>query len=356
MGVRILRFDAIAYLWKEVGTSCIHLPQTHEVVKLFRDVLDMVAPGTILLTETNVPHEENISYLGAGDEAHMVYQFTLPPLLLHALQTGQSEHLTRWAAGLPALHRGTTYLNFTASHDGIGVRPVEGILSRKDVDLLLAGIRQRGGHISTKTNADGTESPYELNITYFDALGDPEEPGSDLHVARFLCSQAVTMSLQGIPAVYFNSLVAARNNTGGVEYTGLARTINREKWQRKDLEAALADSRSVPARVLRGLVRLLRVRAQHAAFHPEAGQQVLSLGPDVFAVARTHAESGSCVVAVHNFTARAVDVRMDERVPHLAGAKQWRDLVGGRTRGRAHRTLHLEPYEVCWLQAPPRAT
>ncbi len=165
-GAMILRQDAIAYLWKRIGTSCIHLEQTHEVVKLMRDLLDMVAPEVVLLTETNVPHEENVSYFGAGDEAHMVYQFSLPPLLLHALMNGDTSHLTRWAASLGELPAGCTYFNFTASHDGIGMRPLQGIIPDKELSKLAKRVKQLGGHVSTKANSDGTESPYELNITY----------------------------------------------------------------------------------------------------------------------------------------------------------------------------------------------
>ncbi len=171
-GATIVRLDAIAYLWKEPGTSCIHLPPTHEVVKILREVITLVAPYVFLLTETNVPHEENISYFGDGDEAQMVYQFTLPPLLLHTLTTGDATHLTHWASNLSVPPKNTTYLNFTASHDGIGVRPLEGILSEQAITDLLQHVKQQGGHISTKRNADGSESAYELNITYYDALGN----------------------------------------------------------------------------------------------------------------------------------------------------------------------------------------
>ncbi|MGE4549843.1 MAG: alpha-amylase family glycosyl hydrolase, partial [Opitutales bacterium] len=198
MGCRILRLDAVAYLWKEIGTTCLHLPQTHEVIKLLRDFLEVVAPETILLTETNVPHEENVSYFGRGDEAHLVYQFSLPPLILHGLLEGNSRHLTDWASRLAPPPKGCSYLNFTASHDGIGLRPLEGILSPEEVFQLATKVEGRGGHVSMRSGDDGAEIPYELNVTYFDALS---EPGDDaLTEARFRCSQAVALAMQGIPA------------------------------------------------------------------------------------------------------------------------------------------------------------
>ncbi|MCA9069638.1 MAG: hypothetical protein KDA84_11975, partial [Planctomycetaceae bacterium] len=222
-GARIIRLDAIAYLWKRLGTSCIHLPETHEVVKLMRDVLDEIAPGTILLTETNVPHEENVSYFGQGDEAHMVYQFSLAPLLLDALLTGDGSVLMGWLSDLPDWTPGTTVFNFTSSHDGIGVRPLEGLLAEARFANLIQAVRDRGGHISTRRKADGSDSPYEMNITYFSALSGPGGESDEFHLRRFLTSQAVMLALRGIPGIYFHCLVGTPNHEAGVQETGRAR-------------------------------------------------------------------------------------------------------------------------------------
>ena len=127
-GARLIRLDAIGFLWKRVGTSSMHLAETHAVVKLMRELLDDVAPGTILITETNVPHHENVSYFGDGDEAHAVYQFSLAPLLLDAFLSGDATSLNEWLADLQYPGEGMTFFNFTASHDGIGVRPLEGLV------------------------------------------------------------------------------------------------------------------------------------------------------------------------------------------------------------------------------------
>ncbi|MEX1224278.1 MAG: alpha-amylase family glycosyl hydrolase, partial [Pirellulales bacterium] len=197
-GARIVRLDAIAYLWKEIGTTCIHLPQTHQVVKLLRDLVDAVAPRCRILTETNVPHHENVSYLGEGDEAHMIYQFSLAPLLLDACYQEDAQYLTAWLDGLQPLEAGTTYFNFTASHDGVGVRPAEGLLPEERLHALVEEVRARGGRVNTRRRPDGSDAPYELNITYFDALGwPPDDAGADesLHVRRFLTSQAIMLAL-----------------------------------------------------------------------------------------------------------------------------------------------------------------
>ncbi len=239
-GARIIRLDAIAYLWKRIGTPCIHLPETHELVKLFHTLLETAAPWAILLTETNVPHAENISYFGTGDEAHMVYQFSLPPLLLDAMLSEDARDLTAWARQLAPPPPGCTFLNFTASHDGIGVRPLEGLVPESRLQKLVDAVRERGGYVGTRRRPDGTDSPYELNITWFDAVADPRLP-ADLNVRRFLTTQSMMLSLQGVPAVYFHSLFGAHNDREAAERSGIPRRINRQKFDRAELERLLAD-------------------------------------------------------------------------------------------------------------------
>ncbi len=331
-GARIIRLDAVAYVWKQIGTPCIHLPETHEVVKLLREIVEMVAPEVLLLTETNVPHEENISYFGASDEAHMVYQFSLPPLLLHALQTGDARHLLAWLRGLAAPPPGCTWFNFTASHDGIGVRPLQGLLPDAEINALIERIRARGGQVSTRRAEDGRDVPYELNITYFDALSD----GRDfmLDTARFLCSQTVPMSLQGMPAVYIQSLFGARNDEAGYRATGRARSLNRKKWVRAELDSLLSDPTGRERIIFDELRRRLATRASLAAFHPDAPQTVEPAPDGVLAIRRTPA-AGRAVDALHNLTDRAIDVR---------GFAGRRDALAG-----APFDGHLAPYQCCWL-------
>jgi sucrose phosphorylase len=346
-GAEIIRLDAIAYLWKQIGTRCIHLEQVHRIVQLFRAVFDLVAPNVMIITETNVPHQENISYFGDGaNEAQLVYQFSLPPLVLHALARGDASYLTEWAAGLAGdlPSKQTTFYNFLASHDGVGVRPVEGILPAEEVQWLAERAQAHGGHVSYKTNADGSKSPYELNISYFDALSDPQggEP-LDVQVRRFMVSQAIMLALQGVPAIYVHSLFGSRNYPEGVEETGRYRSINREKLRRADLEAALADSDSVRARVYAAYRHLLAVRREHPAFHPVGAQRVLDLGPALFALTRTAPDERETLLCLHNVTGEAQTVALS---PDVA-AVSLRDILNGEVyNGEA---LTLAPYQILWL-------
>ena len=287
-GAELIRLDAIGFMWKEIGTNCIHLPQAHHAIQLMRAVLNEAAPGVALITETNVPHAENISYFGNGrNEAQMVYNFTLPPLTLHSFHTGNAEALSRWAATLTLPSDEVTFFNFLASHDGIGLTPVRGILDNTAVSTIANRVKQLGGHVSYKNNPDGSQSAYELNINYLDALGDPtqDEP-LELVARRFLAAQAIMLALRGVPGVYFHSLFGSRGWPEGVAEIGRNRTINREKLQRVRLERELADEKSLRHRVFNGYANLLRQRTTNPAFHPNGEQEIIHCHEAVFAVWR----------------------------------------------------------------------
>jgi len=340
-GARILRLDAIAYLWKEIGTSCIHLPQTHAVVKLLRHILDRVAPEIMLVTETNVPHAENISYFGDGrDEAQMVYNFALPPLLLHAFATQDAGALSAWAADLAAPSAQTTFFNFTASHDGIGVRPLEGLLPDAEIDRLVQSAIDAGGMVSTRRSPDSSDSPYELNLTYVDAiLGHTASERAE----KFLASQAIQYCLPGVPATYIHSLLGSRNWTAGVRLTGRARTINREKLNLERVAAELEDPRSFRSRVFYPYRQLIRTRVRQPAFHPNADADILELDHRLFAVRRSC--RGQTIYAVTNISPGTVHVPRQA----LGAPSELVDLVTGE-RWLGGRDLTIRPYQYAWLQ------
>lgn len=341
-GARFIRLDAVGFLWKEIGTSCMHLPQTHAVVKLFRDLVDMVAPEVCLITETNVPHEENVSYFGDGDEAHIVYQFSLPPLLLHALLTGNGHYLKAWAEQLAPPPPGCTFLNFTASHDGIGVRPLEGIVPGEEVERLVQAVRMRGGRVSMRSGPDGRQVPYELNITWFDALGEPGVEPDERHIRRFLCSQAIMLSLQGIPAIYFHNLVGTRNDYARLERTGQARAINRHRWDADELQRVLDDPGTHHAQVFGEMLHMLRIRRDQPAFHPDTPQQVLDLPESCFGVRRESRPGGQCIDVVANLT----DLPQQVHIDGVSGE----DLLAGE--GIREGLIELAPWQVRWIARP----
>jgi len=353
-GANLIRLDAIAYLWKEFGTPCIHLPQTHRIIQLLRGALDAVAPQALLITETNVLHEDNVSYFGDGtSEAQVVYNFALPPLVLHAFHTGSAAVLSRWAAGLRLPSPHVTFLNFLASHDGVGLNPARGILSEDEVETLAQRTVAQGGLVSYKSNADGTRSPYELNINYFDALSDPHGDDSlDRQVDRFVAAHSIMLALIGLPGIYFHSLLGSRGWPAGVALTGQNRTINRQKLIRAELEADLARPGSLRQRVFGSLAALLRARNGEPAFNPYGGQVVIPCGEPVFGLLRQSQSGTEAVLCLHNVTAAAQHVEVD--LGAGLGSGDYVDLITGREIGvRSGCHLVLQPYEVLWVRRRP---
>jgi glucosylglycerate phosphorylase len=350
-GAEFIRLDAIAFLWKEIGTSCLHLPQTHRVVQLIRAVLDEVAPHVRLITETNVPHRDNISYFGDGNnEAQLVYNFALPPLTLHTLRTGDARVLSEWASGLSLPSEQTTFFNFLASHDGIGLNPARGILPEAEIAALVAGVEAHGGLVSYKTNADGSRSPYELNINYFDVLNNPraDEPLTT-QIDRFMASQAILLAMIGVPGIYFHSLFGSRGWPEGVAQTGRSRTINRQKLDLAALEAELADPASLRAQVFGRYAGLLRARALSPAFHPNGDQRVIECDRVIFALLRRAPEGNAAVLCLQNVSDRALTA---PGIAETLGIASYalRDLITGRTLvvGQDD-TIAFAPYETLWI-------
>jgi glycosidase len=330
-GAKLIRLDAIAYLWKEIGTQCIHLPQTHAIIRLLRSVINDVAPHVLLVTETNVNHEENISYFGDGyDEAQLVYNFALPPLVLHTFRTGDAAILSEWASELKVPSDRTTYLNFLASHDGIGLNPAGGFLSTKAIEALVEQTRDHDGFVSYKEIAGKEPSPYELNINYFDALSNPHsnEPLS-IQVDRFMAAQAIMLSLCGVPGIYFHSLFGSRNWSEGVSITGYKRSINRQKLLYDQLLRELADQNSLRCRVFKRFRHLLLQRAACSAFDPYGEQKILDFGNGIFAVLRLSPHGEGQILCLQNVTQKPQPVHLPGIVDSLA------------------------PYQTLWVNNPP---
>jgi len=350
-GAQIIRLDAIGFLWKEIGTSCMHHPKTHAVVQLYRAVLNELAPHVILLTETNVPHKDNISYFGNGmNEAHMVYQFTLPPLTLDAYIRENAAHLTEWASSLPETNSEHTYFNFMSSHDGIGVLPARGYLSDEEIDHMMETVKKRGGRISYKSTPDG-EIPYELNINYRDAVNHPDLP-TELKAKQFLSSQAVMLSMAGVPGIYIHSLMGSGNWLQGVEESGINRRINREKMNSLELIRSLEDEDSIRNLIYRGFRELLKIRRRHPAFNPASPQTILKLDTEVFALIRTAFDNSESVLCLQNTSRRRIHMKLDGRNCPVPLPDSCYCLTEGGSIVEAESgswDIVLEPYEVCWV-------
>jgi len=338
-GARYIRLDAVGFMWKIPGTNCIHLEQTHRLIQLFRAITDRVAPGTVLITETNVPHKDNISYFGDGEnEAQMVYQFSLPPLVLHAVHCQDVRALCQWASSLKLPSMKTTWFNFLASHDGIGLNPLRGILPESEILSLVEKLQQEGALVNWKNNPDGTRSPYEINVTYLDALSAKESEDNE-RIARFILAHAVLLSFPGVPAVYIQSILGSRNDYDGVERLGYNRAINRKKYRAGEIDAELEDNKSLRHSIYHRLTQLIAVRRTEKAFHPDSQTIFETSGAHVFKIIRT-ADNGERITALFNFSNHQQNIHSD--------IETGRELIAGEDIRST--TLSLNPWQVMWIK------
>jgi len=350
-GADLLRLDAVTYLWCDLATVCAHIAQTHTIIKLIRDVLDAVAPHVTIVTETNAPHELNISYFGNGhDEAQMIYNFALPPLVLRAFQTQNASTLTKWAMGIKKFSDTTTYLNFLDSHDGIGVMGAQGILSREEIDEMAARVVELGGYVSYKDNGDGTVSPYELNITWESAINpDGQKEDDDTNIKRYLSSRSIALVLMGVPAIYIHGLLGSKNDPSAVIRDNQKRSIARARIEKKFFEEVTERDLTTAYR----FIEMIKKRVNEKAFHPNAAQTVFDAGGCFFSVLRTSLDNTEHIISVANVTCE--EQIFSFNIATLGIYREyWYDLFTGRfveADKDGNMVFRMEPYQVLWLKS-----
>ena len=346
-GVRIFRMDAVAFLWKVVGSPSINLPQTHEIVRLLRTLIEHAQPDAVIITETNIPNTQNLTYFGNANEAHCIYNFSLPPLLINTLITGNCLYLKRWLMSMPPAQDGTTYFNFIASHDGIGLRPAEGLLSDQEISLLINTMKNFGGAISWRTSESGEQKAYEMNISLFDALQGTVKGPDKWGLQRFICAHSIMLALEGIPGIYIHSLLGTRNDYEKLKNTHHNRAINRHRWDYENLQQQLADDTNPHASVLKQMLNLVDIRTAQKAFHPNATQFTLHLGLNLFGFWRQSQDRRQSIFCISNITDQPQELPISEL--NLILTEHWVDLISGRYFDNLIQAIELKPYQTVWI-------
>ena len=346
-GATLFRLDAVAFLWKIIGSSSINLEQTHETVRLMRTLIEHVNPEVIIITETNIPNRENLTYFGNANEAHAIYNFSLPPLLVNTLVTGDCRYLKSWMMSMPPAQNGTTYFNFIASHDGIGLRPAEGLLNDEELSTLVHTMQSFGGKISWRASDHGQQKPYEINIALFDALQGTSKGPDKWQIDRFVCAHAIMLGMEGIPGIYIHSLLGTSNDYEKVENTGQNRSINRHRWQYRELASLLDSTYSQHHKVLTRMSQLIRIRKAQPAFHPNATQFTLQLGNQLFGFWRQSLDRRQSIFCISNISDSEQSILLSDI--NLIGTDCWVDLI---SRDEIHDVggyLKLAPYQTVWI-------
>jgi len=346
-GIRLFRLDAVAFLWKQAGTNCLNLPQTHELVRLLRLLIEQAQNDAVIITETNIPNRENLSYFGNANEAHWIYNFSLPPLLLNTLLTGNCRYLRQWLMSMPPAQNGTAYFNFIASHDGIGLRPAEGLLTDSETAALISTMQGFGGEISWRAAENNIKKPYEINISLFDALQGTVKGPDQWQQVRFVCAHAVMLALEGIPGIYIHSLLATGNDYQRLKQQQHNRAINRHQWDDATIRAALKHPANNHSMVYQKLTDLIKLRMQQPAFHPNATQYTLQLGDTLFGFWRQSIDRQQSIFCIFNISDQYQTLRIADL--NLVATDDWHDLISGDAIDSWQSEIQLSPYQSLWL-------
>ncbi len=338
-GASIIRLDAIGFMWKEINTNCIHLPQTHALVKVMRSVIQELYPTVLLLTETNVPHKDNISYFGKGDEADMVYNFTLPPLLAFSILNQTTKKLTNWLTELNVPYKNVCYFNFLASHDGIGVMPVNDILNASELNVLIHSAEANGGKISYKSTGNGEQVPYEINCNLLSLLCGINAD-ENLGIKRSLLAHAILLTMPGLPAIYFHSIFGSTNDLKGLNESGQNRRINREKFDFDKLEKLLKEKTTRQSKILNMIKKLIDIRKTELAFDPYGEFEVNSPTNGILALYRKSPAEPTSIYGYFNLTLNQIDVSIKQD-------QHWVDII---TSTKYKDKLSLNPLGFVWLK------
>jgi sucrose phosphorylase len=202
-----------------------------------------------------------------------------------------------------------------------------------------------GGMISTKSNPDGSESPYEINISYFDALKGTKKGEDNLQTGRFICSQTIMMALKGIPAFYIHSLLATPNNHEGVKRSGKARTINRKKLDYNELER-LVKYPGKNSAVFNELRRIIKIRKKKKAFHPDSIQKILNTDFKFLCIYRNYKVNAEELWSLSNIT------DTDQVLPVrkiLKNDSEYFDILEDTKYPKNLTSIKLKPYQTVWL-------
>ena len=344
--IKALRLDAVAFLWKELGTRCINLPQTHNIIRLIRLIIDNFYNKTLIITETNIPSHENLTYFGNNNEAHCIYNFSLAPLLIHAIISGNSFYLKKWSRGMPPAQENNSYLNFLSTHDGIGMRPVEGILPEMEVKKYFRFFKKQGGLFSYRTNK-GKKSVYEVNITLLEALKECYN-GKDKYIFdRFVLAHTILFSMEGIPAIYIQNFLGSKNDNIKVKKTNSFRSINRKNWNYDNLIKIINNKSTINNKILNSIKTLIVLRKKQIAFHPNATQFTLQLGDIFFGLWRQSIDRSQSIFCISNLTNKKQKISLMDI--NLISTNSWFDLLTKKKIKNIGDELFFKPYQTYWI-------
>lgn len=349
-GAALLRLDAIGYLWKRLGSTSLHEPETHQLLVALKAYLELAAPEVQTVAEVNEDQERVLGYLGedAAPESDLVYQFTHFPLAVHAVHTGQAGPYRDWLATL-APFRGRQFVTALGSHDGMGMKPLRGRLPEDELEAFAARLAEdHGGLPNHAVLPGGRRIVYEVCATPWDLINAPGQPHA---LERYRAVAALGLLPRGLPGFYVNGVfgLGGHHPEEGLDEN---RTVNRQRLDAAWLDGQLADPASRPARVLAMLRHLLARRAALPAFDPDApALEPLDLGAGLVAARVPACDPEHDLVALVDVAGAGRSLDPSALAAALPGEGPLVDHLDEAEVPAG--TLEVPPYGVLWVGRRP---
>ncbi|MFW9905101.1 MAG: alpha-amylase family glycosyl hydrolase [Candidatus Thorarchaeota archaeon] len=350
-GARWLRLDAIGYLWKKIGTTCLHQPETHIFISLINDILKIFDYlQIVLIGEVNEPQEKALQYL-CSDETDMIYLFTHFPLAVHAILTGTSQYYMKWIPSLKDA-KGRLFISVLGTHDGMGMKPIGNWLPDDEKTRLQRILTEEYNALPNYALITGGKKIiYELCSTPWNFINkNNSDESEELQIRRYTAVLALGLMIRGIPSIYINGLLGIPNFTGELDEN---RSINRQILYENYLNEELNYKNSRIFKIFSQIMFLIKIRKNEEAFDPHGPFIPYYIHDAFVSILLTSSDNIQKIFALVNVTKEDQILKIPLDKIGLDETR-FQDIITDQHYEAIKSTKTLEiafkPYQICWLK------
>ncbi|MEC7770652.1 MAG: amylosucrase [Bacteroidota bacterium] len=370
MGVDVVRFDALAFLWKKIGTISQNLPEAHNLISLFRMCLQVVAPGSILLAEAIVAPTDIIKYFGEeerqGNECEIAYNASLMALLWNSIATKKTQLLYKSLMHIPSKPKDCTWINYIRCHDDIGLGYENHLIQELGWNpemhrkFLLDYFCQRLDwspatgmlFMYNPKTGDGRITGSAASLLGLEkALKNKDEDLLQESVRKIIMLHGITLAFGGIPLIYAGDEIGTLNDysfQNDPVKKGDNRWVNRpiQDWE----TISNLDNKDLPqSSIFHALQKLIKIRKENTVFADRNNLQLCHTGNDhIFSFERTQGQKGLLVICNFDENAQVIDSSWIKKLGYFSNGEPL-DLVSDEKVGLNSALLEIMPYQMLWL-------
>ncbi len=344
-GARWIRFDAAGYLWKKLGSTCVHKKEDHLLLSVLTRLAKLFESSAITIAEVNERQSRAFEYLEeeGKKEVDLVYQFTHFVLAVYSLYKEDARLYSQWLESTAKV-KGRQFVTVLGSHDGMGLKPLRDVLSEEEINKFAFSLKEKNKCLLNYSYLPGGKKVlYEVCGTAWSLINGGSNLPFSLQLKRYLAVLSLGLLVKGVPALYINSVFGSENYypPSGLDE---ARTLNRESFLKEYLFKELVNDSSHYRQVYREVVNLLRIRKQEKVFNPSFPFEVVDLLNKKVVGVILESDGKERLVSLVNISSE--EQRL-EKLEDLVHVKEVYDLIGGKVVSLS-KEIVLSPYQVMW--------